>query len=110
MEALYSQLQHLVTVSNRFSEVKNTYEVIEKIIRQLESQREDIGHQRSVVQQILSKFPMDVIVKLEESKEINEVWTVASLWESLKKYVSIHSNAQRYEAMSKPPNFRIIEI
>ena len=72
MEALYSQLQHLVTASNRFNEVKNTHEAIEKIIRQLESQGEDVGHQRSAVQQILSKFPMDVIVKLEESKEINE--------------------------------------
>jgi len=48
---------------------------------------------------MLSKFPMDVIVKLEESKEINEVWTVASLRESLKKHICIHSNAQHYEAV-----------
>ena len=45
-------------------------------------------------------------MKLEVSKEINEVWTVASLRELLKKYISIHSNAQCYEAMSKPPNFK----
>ena len=53
VEPLYSQLQHLATDSNRFTEVKNMYEAVEKIIRQLESQ-EDIGHQKPVVvQQIL---------------------------------------------------------
>jgi len=106
VEALYSQLQHLTTASNRFTEVKNTYEAVEKIIRQLESQKEDIGRQQIVVQQILSKFPLDVIVKLEESKEISDVWTVASLRQSLKKYISIQSNAQRYEALSKPSHFK----
>ena len=56
VEALYSQLQHLATASNRFTEVKNTYEAVEKTIRQLESQKEDIGHQQVVVQQILSQW------------------------------------------------------
>ena len=58
--------------------------MIEKILRQLESQKENIDQQRIIVQQILSKFPTDVIVKLEESKRLNESWTVASLRESLK--------------------------
>ena len=47
------------------------------ILRQLESQKENIDQQRIIVQQILSKFPTDVIVKLEESKRLNESWTVA---------------------------------
>jgi len=49
---------------------------------------------------------VDVIVRLEESKEVSESWTVASLRQSLKKYISIHSNAQRYETLSKPPNLK----
>ena len=53
-----------MTASNRFKEVKNMYEAVEKIIRQLESQKEDIGHQKVVIEQILSKFPVDVIMKL----------------------------------------------
>ena len=75
-EALYSQLQHLPIAINRFTEIKNTYKAIEKILRQLESQKESISHQRIIIQQILSKFPIDVIVKLEESKRLNESWTV----------------------------------
>ena len=55
---------------NQFVEIKGTYEAIEKILRQLESQKEDVAHQRIIIQQILSKFPIDVIVKLEESKNL----------------------------------------
>ena len=38
-----------------------TYEAVEKILRQLESQKENIGQQRIIAKQILSKFPTDVI-------------------------------------------------
>ena len=58
------------------------------------------------MQQILLKFPMDVVVKLEESKALNESWTVASLHEALKRYITIHSNAHRYEVISKPKGSR----
>jgi len=33
-------------------------------------------------------------VKLEESKEIGDVWMVASLRQPLKKYISIQTDAQ----------------
>ena len=106
VEALYSQLQCLPVAINRYTEIKHTYEAIEKILRQLESQKENIEQQRIIVQQILSKFPTDVIVKLEESKQLNEHWTVASLRESLKRYVTVYSNATRYEVMSRPFNIK----
>jgi len=106
VEALYSQLQILPIAQNRFSEVKSTYDAIEKILRQLESQNEDIDRQRIIVQQILLKFPMDVVIKLEESKVLNESWTVTSLREALKRYITIHSNAYRYEAISKPHHLK----
>jgi len=102
VEVLYSQLQHLPIAMNQFVEIKGTYEAIEKIMRQLESQKEDIAHQRIIIQQILSKFTTDVIVKLEELKKLNEYWTVDLLRESLKHYITVHTNAPRYEVTSRP--------
>ena len=52
------------------------------------------------MQQILSKFPTDVIVKLEESKQLNKHWTVTSLRESFKRYITVYSNAHRYSMRS----------
>ena len=43
VEALYSQLQTQLIAQNQLSEVKSTYDAIEKILRQLESQNEDIN-------------------------------------------------------------------
>ena len=57
IEALYSQLQHLLIVTNQFTEVKSTYETIERNLGQLEVQGERIDQQRIHTQQILSKFP-----------------------------------------------------
>ena len=79
IEALYSQLQHLPTVMNRFTEVKSTYETIERILRQLEAQGERVDQRRILTQQILSKFPTNVLVKLEESKSLQDKWTVELL-------------------------------
>ena len=39
-DTLYSQLQHLPIATNRISDIKSTFENIEKILRQLELQRE----------------------------------------------------------------------
>ena len=46
IETLYSKLQHLQIATNRTSDVKSTYENIEKILRQLESQGEDINNRK----------------------------------------------------------------
>ena len=50
---------------------------------------------------------MDVVVRLEESKALNESWTVASLREGLKRYITIHSNAHRYEVNFKSHHVRV---
>ena len=83
IEALHSKLQHLSMATNRFSEIKHNYETIEKMLRQLESQGENVNDQRMLVQQLLSKFPVEVIITLEESKGIEQVWTVRVVRESL---------------------------
>ena len=81
IETLYLQLQHMPTATNRISDIKSTYENIEKILRQLESQREDINNQ----------FSIQVLIKLKESKGLQDPWTVTVLRRSLKRYVTMHT-------------------
>ena len=59
-----------------------------------------------LIQQILSKFPVEVIIRLEESKDIEQTWTVKLLRESLNQYVSIHENAQRHDSNSRGSQIR----
>ena len=46
-----------------------TCDTIEKILRQLEAQGESTDEQWTLLYQIISKFPAELIVKLEEFKE-----------------------------------------
>ena len=64
---------------------------MEKILRQLESQGENIEQQQMLVQQILSKFPTEVVVKLEESKKLDENWTVKLLHEKVSPTICLHT-------------------
>ena len=57
---------------HRYTKMKHICEAVEKILRQLESQKDNIDQQRFIVQQILSKFPTAVIVKLKELKQLND--------------------------------------
>ena len=68
VESLYSKLQNLPKTGNKFAEVQHMWETIEKL-RQLEAQGEYISEQRILIQQIISKYPTEVITKLEEFKE-----------------------------------------
>jgi len=69
IEALYAELQHLPTSSYRFSNIKHTYKVIKRLLRQLESQGEIVNQQKILVHQLLSKFPFQVVIKLEDIKK-----------------------------------------
>ena len=50
-------------------------ETIEKVLRQLEAQGESIDEQRVLIQQIISKYPPEVVTKLEETKEPLRPWS-----------------------------------
>jgi len=69
VEMLYVRLQSLPTSSSKFSDIQYTHNNVERILRQLESQGETVDNQRTLVYQILSKFPLEVILKLESSKQ-----------------------------------------
>ena len=63
VESLYAKVQNLPKASNKFSEIKHNHEVTEKILRQLSAQGEAIRDQRMLIQQLLCKYPTDVIIK-----------------------------------------------
>ena len=44
----------------------------------------------------MCKFPIEVVIKLEETKEPAIPWTMKTLRETLQHYISVHENAQRY--------------
>ena len=95
VEALYAKLQRLPTASNKFSDIKYTHDVIEKLLRQLESQGEMVNQQKMLIHQLLSKFPLEVIVKLEDVKRCDQAWTMQLLRKLLSQYVMIQENAER---------------
>ena len=69
-------------------------------MKQLET-HEDVIHQRLLIPQILSKFHVDTVTKLEESKKPSEIWTVKSVREALKHYVKIRENVHRRASNTK---------
>ena len=93
VEVLYSKLQNLPKVNNKFGEVQRMSETIEKVLRHLEAQGESINEQRILIQHIISKYPPEVITKLEEAKEPVTPWSTKSLHE--KGHLSIHISTQR---------------
>ena len=71
-------------------------ESIEKVLRQLEAQGESINEQRILIQQIISKYPPEVITKLEEAKEPVTPWSMRSLRKAISQYITVQENVQRY--------------
>ena len=68
IETLYAKLYLLPTFSGKLNDIKYSYNNVERLLRQLESQGETINGQKVLINQILSKFPVDVVVKLEDAK------------------------------------------
>ena len=69
VELLYFKLQNLPKTGNKFADIQRVSETIEKVLRQLEAHGKSIDEQRVLIQQIISKYPPEVITKLEEAKE-----------------------------------------
>ena len=96
VESLYFKLQNLPKTGIKFADVQWVSETIEKVLRQLEAQGESIDEQRVMIQQIISKYPPEVITKLEEAKEPLRPWSIKSLRKAIFHYVTVQENAQRY--------------
>ena len=89
-------MQNLPKVYNKFSEIQHNHDVTEKILQQLETQGEDIRDQRMLNQQLLCKYPTDVIIKLKESKEPDTPWNMVSLRKAITQYITVQENAHCY--------------
>ena len=100
VESLYASFQKITTATNEFADVQYTYEAIERLMKQLETQ-EDVNHQHLLIPQILSKFHMDIVTKLEKSKRTSEIWTVKSVGEALKHYIRVRENVHRRSSNTK---------
>ena len=96
IESLYSELQNLPKSGGKFSEIQYVSETIEKLLRRLEAQGELINNQRTLIQQIMSKYPVEVIVRLEESKDPAVPWDMESLRKAISHYITVQENVQRY--------------
>ena len=79
----------------------HTYNNVERLLRQLESQGEAINGQKMLIYQILSKFPVDVVVKLEDAKKCEVEWTMELLRKLLTEYIITQECAQRRVANAK---------
>ena len=88
IESLYAKLQNLPKVNNKFSEIKHTHETCDNWKHK--------EKQRMLIQLLLCKYPSDVIVKLEESKEPGTPWSMSTLRKAITQYVIVQENAHRY--------------
>ena len=86
---MYFKLQNL---GNKFADIQRVSETIEKVLRQLEAQGKSIDEQRVLIQQIISKYPPEVITKLEEAKELLRPWSINSLRKAICHYVAVQEN------------------
>ena len=101
IEMLYAKLHHLPTSSGKFNDIKYTYNSVERLLRQLESQGEAINVQKMLIYQILSKFPLEVVLKLEDAKKCEVEWTMQLLRKLLNQHITIQESAQRRVANAK---------
>ena len=51
---------------------------------------------RVLIQQIISKYPPEVVTKLEETKEPLRSWSIKSLRKAICHYVTVQENVQCY--------------
>ena len=101
IESLYIKPQGLPRSVNKFTEIRNTQEQIEKILRQLELQGEVVNNQIMLIQLVLLKFPLEVVTKLEESKPPTEKWNMENLRKAILQYIRVQENVFRYTYNTK---------
>ena len=103
ISSLYTELRRMPMAERGFDSIENTFDNMERIMRQLSTLGENVSQQRLLVQQIMAKFPLEVIVKLEEIRiETGHQWTVDSLRHSLREFMLVRSNAKEFAELEKP--------
>ena len=106
--ALYSKLQRMHTTTSKHSDIRHTVDCLERILRQLSATGVAVDQQPLLVQHILSKFPTEVLTKLEEWRTSmgQQSWTVPTLRSSLQRYAEIHRNVRAGQDSNTGPHHK----
>ena len=90
----YNQLINLQPATNKVSSLRYLLDKVERHLRSLEVLGQSVD-QDVFVSIIRSKLPEDVLIQLEIQNGVDEKWTVATLCESLHKYVVVRERAEK---------------
>ena len=94
INAHYSQVRDLPTISTYYKKLWSSYDQIESHLRSLQALGQDIKN-NFMVSLIQSKLPRMILAKLEKYKSTDALWTVVSLRKELKKYISVQEVGDR---------------
>ena len=100
--AHYSALMALPVYLNNIAKLRETYNTIEKHLRSLKALGENVN-QPHFVFLIKSKLPKTVISRMEEYKDMEEKWTVESIWKALKRYNCVQEVGERQTQLIQSP-------
>ena len=90
ISSLYSRLEDILRAGDSFSDIRHVQSDMEAILRQLETQGEQLNEQRLLCQKLWSKLPVTVATKLEESRGLADAgtqWKLHDFRTALKRYV-----------------------
>lgn len=103
--ALHSELKHIPKSGDRTSEVRRTFEQIERICRQLEDSGEDVEHQQ-IVMVIESKLPHWLLKEIYRQKLTDPSWSVKKLREYVNSVLYAQECMEKVERDNRPHAFR----
>ncbi|MCP3666047.1 MAG: DUF1759 domain-containing protein, partial [Gammaproteobacteria bacterium] len=91
-ESLLSQLDKIPQCGTKTMDLQNTYDSVEKLLRQLETLEEDLDHS-AMISQVKRKFPELIRQKIEETHNSDVDWSMAELRQCLYSVIQIRRRA-----------------
>ena len=94
INAHYAKLKEMPISSGYYEKLRTTYDAIEKHLRSLEALGENVEN-NLMMSLIQSKFPKNVLARLEEYKNDNNPWSVALFRKEVKRYIAAQEIGNR---------------
>ena len=94
INAHYTKLKEMPISSSYYEKLRTTYDNIEKHLRSLEALGENVDN-NLMMSLIQSKFPKNVLARLEEYKNDNNPWSVALFRREIKRYIAAQEIGNR---------------
>ena len=105
-QKLLNDLSKIPKCSRRVDSLTQTFDSVERVLRQLTAVGENID-QSALVSNVLHKFPFDIVAKIEEKKGSKDEWKMSELREHLKDVIDVKKRALQssgVDELSKPEN------